>query len=169
MSTLVRSAVKFCLCFLFFHRNEKGIYYALDLGGTNIRVLRVQLGGSRSMILRHEVDQQPIPQNFMTGTTEVNIFTFLMIIFSRGPLYPHNQFLTHGFTYFCRSCLILLLWHWNSLLIERRMILNKDPIVVESLGLHVLFPLDNCLCLLVLLSSGQKDLQLKIQWVVVSF
>lgn len=53
------------------HRNEKGIYYALDLGGTNFRVLRVHLGGRRSMILRYEVDRQPIPQNLMTSTSEV--------------------------------------------------------------------------------------------------
>ncbi|KAJ6852448.1 hexokinase-3-like [Iris pallida] len=50
--------------------NEKGTYYALDLGGTNFRVLRVQLGGRRSTIIRHQVEQQPIPQHLMTSTSE---------------------------------------------------------------------------------------------------
>ncbi|XP_020267950.1 hexokinase-3-like [Asparagus officinalis] len=56
--------------------NEKGIYYALDLEGTNLKVSRVQLGGGRSMILRHEVAQQPIPRNLMTGTSE-DLFDFI--------------------------------------------------------------------------------------------
>lgn len=55
-------------------RSEKGTYYALDLGGTNFRVLRVQLGGDRrdrSAMLRHDVDQQAIPPHLMTSTSEV--------------------------------------------------------------------------------------------------
>lgn len=55
-------------------RSEKGTYYALDLGGTNFRVLRVQLGGNssdRSAILRHDVDRQAIPPHLMTSTSEV--------------------------------------------------------------------------------------------------
>lgn len=31
-------------------RDEKGLYYALDLGGTNFRVLRVQLGGKEQRV-----------------------------------------------------------------------------------------------------------------------
>ncbi|GER55684.1 hexokinase family protein, partial [Striga asiatica] len=42
--------------------NEKGIYYALDLGGTDFRVLRVKLGGQRSTTIIHDVERQPIPQ-----------------------------------------------------------------------------------------------------------
>ncbi|KAK6144067.1 hypothetical protein DH2020_020887 [Rehmannia glutinosa] len=56
--------------------NEKGTYYALDLGGTNFRVLRVQLGGQRSAIIRHDLDRQPIPQNLMTSTSE-ELFDFI--------------------------------------------------------------------------------------------
>ncbi|MQL70292.1 hypothetical protein Taro_002585, partial [Colocasia esculenta] len=56
--------------------SEKGIYYALDLGGTNFRVLRVQLGGRRSMILGCQVERQQIPQNLMSGSTE-ELFDFI--------------------------------------------------------------------------------------------
>ncbi|XP_050138724.1 hexokinase-3-like [Malus sylvestris] len=56
--------------------SEKGTYYALDLGGTNFRVLRVKLGGTRSSTLEHDVHQQDIPQNLMTGTSEV-LFDFI--------------------------------------------------------------------------------------------
>ncbi|KAL1555212.1 Hexokinase-3 [Salvia divinorum] len=55
---------------------EKGIYYALDLGGTNFRVLRVNLGGQRSTILDHDVERQPIPQHLMTSTIE-ELFDFI--------------------------------------------------------------------------------------------
>lgn len=50
--------------------NEKGTFYALDLGGTNFRVLRVQFGGRPSTIIGCEVDGQPIPNQLMTSTSE---------------------------------------------------------------------------------------------------
>ncbi|EHA8588380.1 putative Hexokinase-3 [Cocos nucifera] len=56
--------------------NEKGTYYALDLGGTNFRVLRVRLGGRGSMILSHQVERHPIPQELMSGTSE-DLFDFI--------------------------------------------------------------------------------------------
>ncbi|PKA66991.1 Hexokinase-3 [Apostasia shenzhenica] len=55
---------------------EAGTYYALDLGGTNFRLLRVQLGGIQSLILSHEVKSQPIPQHLMTGKAE-DLFDFI--------------------------------------------------------------------------------------------
>lgn len=55
---------------------EKGTYYALDIGGTNFRVLRVHLGGERSRILRHQVKPQRIPQHLMTGRSE-DLFDFM--------------------------------------------------------------------------------------------
>ncbi|PSR90165.1 Hexokinase-3 like [Actinidia chinensis var. chinensis] len=58
------------------HGSEKGTYYALDLGGTNFRVLRVQLGGNSSAILEHDVEQKPIPQDLMTSTSE-DLFDFI--------------------------------------------------------------------------------------------
>ncbi|KAA8549820.1 hypothetical protein F0562_001504 [Nyssa sinensis] len=57
--------------------SEEGSYYALDLGGTNFRVLRVQLGGRRSAILGHDMERQPIPQHLMTGTSE-ELFDFIV-------------------------------------------------------------------------------------------
>lgn len=59
------------LYFPSFIRTERGTYYALDLGGTNFRVLRVHLGGQRPSVLEHEVERQPIPQHLMTSTSEV--------------------------------------------------------------------------------------------------
>ncbi|ONI32404.1 hypothetical protein PRUPE_1G366000 [Prunus persica] len=38
--------------------NEEGLFYALDLGGTNFRVLRVQLGGKQERVIATEFDQQ---------------------------------------------------------------------------------------------------------------
>jgi len=52
-------------------RTEKGIYYALHLGGTNFRVLRVHLRDEQSSVLEHEVERQPIPQHLMTSTGKV--------------------------------------------------------------------------------------------------
>ncbi|XP_021677454.1 hexokinase-4 isoform X2 [Hevea brasiliensis] len=51
--------------------SEVGTYYALDLGGTNLRVVRVQLGGRSSSILSKDVELLPIPQHLMTSTSEV--------------------------------------------------------------------------------------------------
>ncbi|KAK3424909.1 hypothetical protein EUGRSUZ_F01647 [Eucalyptus grandis] len=56
--------------------NEKGLFYALDLGGTNFRVLRVQLGGKEDRVLATEFDQVTIPQELMFGTSE-ELFDFI--------------------------------------------------------------------------------------------
>ncbi|CAJ1951077.1 unnamed protein product [Sphenostylis stenocarpa] len=50
--------------------NEKGLYYALDLGGTNFRVLRVQLGGKNGGIISQEFTEVSIPPNLMVGTSD---------------------------------------------------------------------------------------------------
>ncbi|CAJ1927110.1 unnamed protein product [Sphenostylis stenocarpa] len=55
---------------------ERGTYYALHLGGTNFRVLRVQLSGQPSSDLEHEVERQPIPENVMTSTSQ-DLFDFI--------------------------------------------------------------------------------------------
>lgn len=52
-------------------RDEKGLYYALDLGGTNFRVLRVQLGGKEQGVIDTEFEQVMIPEQVMFGTCEV--------------------------------------------------------------------------------------------------
>ncbi|THU63351.1 hypothetical protein C4D60_Mb01t14870 [Musa balbisiana] len=56
--------------------SEEGTYYALDLGGTNFRVLQIQFSGKGSMILTHRVQRQPISQELMTGTRE-ELFNFI--------------------------------------------------------------------------------------------
>ncbi|XP_062087573.1 hexokinase-1-like [Humulus lupulus] len=50
--------------------NEKGLFYALDLGGTNFRVLRVQLGGKDGGIVNQEFAEVSIPQDLMVGTSD---------------------------------------------------------------------------------------------------
>lgn len=55
-------------------RNERGLFYALDLGGTNFRVLRTQLGGRDDRVIATEFEQVSIPQDLMSGTSEVLIF-----------------------------------------------------------------------------------------------
>lgn len=56
--------------------NEKGLFYALDLGGTNFRVLRVQLGGKDERVIATEFEQVAIPQELMFGTSE-ELFDFI--------------------------------------------------------------------------------------------
>ncbi|KAF4358347.1 hexokinase-2, chloroplastic [Cannabis sativa] len=56
--------------------NEKGLFYALDLGGTNFRVLRVQLGGKEERVIDTEFEQVSIPQDLMFGTSE-QLFDFM--------------------------------------------------------------------------------------------
>ena len=47
------------------------MFYALDLGGTNFRVLRVQLLGTGGGIGKMEYEGASISPELMTGTTEV--------------------------------------------------------------------------------------------------
>lgn len=61
---------------MYFERNERGLFYALDLGGTNFRVLRVQLGGKEERVQATEFEQVSIPQELMFGTSEVCLASF---------------------------------------------------------------------------------------------
>jgi hexokinase len=56
-----------------FDRDEKGLFYALDLGGTNFRVLRVLLDGKDKRVVNQEFDEVSIPPHLMTGSSEVSI------------------------------------------------------------------------------------------------
>ncbi|KAL8226183.1 hypothetical protein R6Q57_018740 [Mikania cordata] len=49
--------------------DEEGVFYALDLGGTNFRVLRVQLSG-KSVIEYKEFAEVSIPPHLMVGTPD---------------------------------------------------------------------------------------------------
>ncbi|KAL2516312.1 Hexokinase-1 [Forsythia ovata] len=50
--------------------DEKGVFYALDLGGTNFRVLRVQLGGKEGGIVHQEFAEASIPPALMSGSSD---------------------------------------------------------------------------------------------------
>ncbi|CAO1940890.1 unnamed protein product [Urochloa humidicola] len=56
--------------------NEEGIYYAIDLGGTNFRVLRVEVGAG-SVVTSRKVEL-PIPEELTKGTIE-ELFNFVAI------------------------------------------------------------------------------------------
>lgn len=60
------------LLFIYFFRDEEGLFYALDLGGTNFRVLRVQLGGKDGRVVKQEFTEVSIPPHLMTGTADVS-------------------------------------------------------------------------------------------------
>ncbi|KAL2534107.1 Hexokinase-1 [Abeliophyllum distichum] len=51
--------------------DEEGVFYALDLGGTNFRVLRVQLGGKDVGIVHQEFAEASIPPALMNQTSDV--------------------------------------------------------------------------------------------------
>ncbi|CAF2097785.1 unnamed protein product [Brassica napus] len=61
---------------------EKGTYYALHLGGTYFRILRVHLGGERSYLDVQDVERHPIPSHLMNSTSEV-LFNFLAFSMER--------------------------------------------------------------------------------------
>lgn len=52
------------------------MFYALDLGGTNFRVLRVQLGGKGGSVVKQEFEEVSIPPHLMTGTSDA-LFDFI--------------------------------------------------------------------------------------------
>ncbi|KAF3442966.1 hypothetical protein FNV43_RR16884 [Rhamnella rubrinervis] len=56
--------------------DEAGLFYALDLGGTNFRVLRVQLGGKDTRVVKQEFEEVSIPPHLMIGTSDA-LFDFI--------------------------------------------------------------------------------------------
>ncbi|URE10677.1 glucose homeostasis [Musa troglodytarum] len=58
--------------------DEEGLFYGLDLGGTNFRVLRVQLGGKERGIIEQESKEVPIPPHLMCGSSD-ELFDFIAI------------------------------------------------------------------------------------------
>ncbi|KAG2537340.1 hexokinase-7-like [Panicum virgatum] len=55
--------------------NEEGFFYALDLGGTNFRVLRVQLAGKEKPVAKRE-SKVSIPPRIMSGNAS-ELFGFI--------------------------------------------------------------------------------------------
>ncbi|KHN27811.1 Hexokinase-1 [Glycine soja] len=56
--------------------DEKGLFYALDLGGTNFRTLRVHLGGKEKGVVKIESEEVSIPPHLMTGSSQ-ELFDFI--------------------------------------------------------------------------------------------
>ncbi|KAJ3673274.1 hypothetical protein LUZ60_006648 [Juncus effusus] len=62
--------------------DEKGLFYALDLGGTNFRVLRLQLGGKEGRVVKQESEEVSIPPHLMTGGSH-ELFDFIAAALAR--------------------------------------------------------------------------------------
>ncbi|PON88533.1 Hexokinase [Trema orientale] len=81
------------------------LFYALDLGGTNFRVLRVQLGGKDGGIVSQEFAEVSIPQDLMVGTSD-ELFDYIAAELSKfvaqeGPEFqlPTGRQRELGFTF----------------------------------------------------------------------
>ncbi|KAL6845591.1 hypothetical protein ACP4OV_025086 [Aristida adscensionis] len=59
-------------------RDEHGLFYALDLGGTNFRVIRVQLGGREKRVVKQQYQEVSIPPHLMVGTS-TELFDFIAV------------------------------------------------------------------------------------------
>lgn len=55
---------------------EEGLFYGLDLGGTNFRVLKVQLGGNKKHVVNRESREVTIPPHLMLGSSS-ELFGFI--------------------------------------------------------------------------------------------
>ena len=62
-------------------RKEEGLFYALDLGGTNFRVRSVQLGGEEERVVATKSEQLSILQKLMIGTSEVMNDSYSFLFF----------------------------------------------------------------------------------------
>ncbi|XP_042043668.1 hexokinase-2-like [Salvia splendens] len=51
--------------------DEEGVFYALDLGGSNFRVLRVELGGRERGVVHQEFAEASIPPALMSASSDV--------------------------------------------------------------------------------------------------
>lgn len=57
-------------------RNEEGLYYGLNLRGSNFLILRARLGGKNRSISELQRKEVSIPSNVMGGTSQVNFTGF---------------------------------------------------------------------------------------------
>ncbi|ONM28989.1 hexokinase1 [Zea mays] len=55
---------------------EEGLFYGLDLGGTNFRVLKVQLGGNAKHVVDRDSREVGIPPHLMSGSSS-ELFGFI--------------------------------------------------------------------------------------------
>ncbi|CAM8997803.1 unnamed protein product [Rhodiola kirilowii] len=56
--------------------DESGLFYALDLGGTNFRVLRALLGGKERRVVKQEFEEVSIPPHLMVGSSH-DLFDYI--------------------------------------------------------------------------------------------
>ncbi|KAB5552647.1 hypothetical protein DKX38_009958 [Salix brachista] len=63
-------------------KDEKGLFYALDLGGTNFRVIRVLLGGKHGGVVKQEFEEVSIPPHLMTGSSDA-LFDYIAAALAR--------------------------------------------------------------------------------------
>ncbi|XP_026419083.1 hexokinase-1-like [Papaver somniferum] len=75
--------------------HEHGLFYALDLGGTNFRVLRVQLGGRDGCVAKQEFTEVSIPPELMTATSG-ELFDFIAKELARFIATEEDFFLPPG-------------------------------------------------------------------------
>ncbi|CAK9252071.1 unnamed protein product [Sphagnum jensenii] len=75
--------------------NEKGVYYAVDLGGTNFRVLRVLLGGREKRVMKQEFEEVAIPHPLMVGTS-VELYDFIAKKLTDFVSRESSEFSTHA-------------------------------------------------------------------------
>lgn len=58
------------------------MFYALDLGGTNFRVIRVLLGGKHGGVVKQEFEEVSIPPHLMTGSSDA-LFDYIAAALAR--------------------------------------------------------------------------------------
>lgn len=85
--------------------DEEGLFYALDLGGTNFRVLRILLGGRVGRVVKQEAEEVSIPPHLMVGSSD-ELFDFIVsalakFVASEGEDYhpPKGRQRELGFTF----------------------------------------------------------------------
>jgi hypothetical protein len=96
---------------------EDGLFYGLDLGGTNFRVLKVHLGGSKKHVVNSESREVSIPPHLMSGTSSVGFCTLnhhhltefcsILMLFHCCAFFYLTIFVV--LLYVCRNCLVSLL------------------------------------------------------------
>ncbi|XP_077233998.1 hexokinase-1-like isoform X2 [Tasmannia lanceolata] len=56
--------------------NEEGLFYGVNLSGTNLHIVRVQLGGNDARVIKQELTEVPIPATLMVGSSE-ELFNYI--------------------------------------------------------------------------------------------
>ena len=62
-----------------FDRDEEGVYYAIDLGGTDFRVLRVEIDAGSTTVINQRVETHAISEELM-GTSQVLVLLYYIYV-----------------------------------------------------------------------------------------